>query len=314
MYVVGWTCVAVAAAVMFDYILMRRKKYLLKIVPRIILLFFFIHITLAVLYNDWDSGFQYYFFTTLFSCIFIPSVSVRIKIIVTACCLATYVLLGYASISGWVEPYPQAAKFSFIYFVINTTFVFSLILILAINYQSRLRSTFHKIAAMNETLERLATTDPLTGLLNRRSMTENLEILTAAAKEGAPYSVLLLDVDHFKKFNDCYGHDCGDLVLKLLSSLLNGILPPQHITSRWGGEEFLITVPASKKKAFDIAEKVRTHIEQNVLIFEGQPLQITVTIGVTSIQPGESAFAAITRADHGLLRGKAEGRNRVIEC
>lgn len=301
-----------ALVIMIDYILMR-CGYVLKIMAAIVLLLFFIHITLAVLYNGWDTGFQYYYFSTLFSIMFLPNFSIRIRVLIAACCLSTYLLLAYANLFGWVEPYPQAAEFAFVYFVINLTYVFSFIAILAIDYQSRLRHTFSLLADVNQKLEQLAATDPLTGLLNRRSMTAELEKASASANENSPYSLLLLDVDHFKSFNDRYGHDCGDLVLKQLSVLLNDMLP-QSMISRWGGEEFLIVFPAAKKEALPIAENVRTHIERNALLFKGLALQVTVTIGATTLQSGESVFAAVTRADHGLLRGKAEGRNRVIEC
>lgn len=158
-----------------------------------------------------------------------------------------------------------------------------------------------------EQLTHEATTDPLTGLANRRT----LEGMTAKwIEDQFPFAVLILDIDHFKVINDSYGHPAGDEVLKKLSALLLGSLQPGDACFRYGGEEFVFVLPlASLPEALERAEHIRTVCEQaDMPIGRG----ITISIGC-ALYPlhADSASMLFERADQALYRAKEEGRNRV---
>ncbi len=172
-----------------------------------------------------------------------------------------------------------------------------------------------KIATLVEDSQRLATTDSLTGLMNRRAF------VAAAAKEiercdrtNAELSVLLLDVDHFKLINDQRGHATGDCVLSALGALLPRHARPYDVVARWGGEEFVLALPiAGGRDACAVAERLRVAIESaDVRAVNGESVKITASIGVARAPPpGESVDAMLDRADCAMYAAKTAGRNRV---
>jgi diguanylate cyclase (GGDEF)-like protein/PAS domain S-box-containing protein len=156
--------------------------------------------------------------------------------------------------------------------------------------------------------------DPLTGLLNRRSMQEKLEEEHRRSKRtGSAYSCIMLDIDKFKNFNDNHGHECGDIVLKGVADALVGAVRTTDSVSRWGGEEFLILMPDTDPEGgFELAEKVRSRIQSEAIAYGELSFSVTVTAGVASCRgEDESEDSCIRRADEALLSGKAAGRNRV---
>jgi two-component system, cell cycle response regulator len=159
---------------------------------------------------------------------------------------------------------------------------------------------------------RLAATDSLTGLLNRRAFTEKFQ--EAQKRNAMPFSVLVLDVDHFKKINDSRGHDVGDVVLKRIASLLRSAARRRDIVGRWGGEEFVIALPGSPEVGARIAaERIRrTLADEPVETTLGEALLVTASIGVATAQSkSDSLEELIQRADKALYNAKARGRNRV---
>jgi diguanylate cyclase (GGDEF)-like protein len=161
-------------------------------------------------------------------------------------------------------------------------------------------------------LSRLALTDPVTSLANRRGGEEAFaREVSRARRGGTPLSLVLFDIDHFKHINDRAGHAVGDRVLRDISDILSGSQRGSDLAMRWGGEEFLVLLPdvgLSGARAF--AERVRENV-QNMAV--GEAGRITVSAGVAELQEDEDAAAALARADAGLYRAKAAGRNRV-EC
>lgn len=166
----------------------------------------------------------------------------------------------------------------------------------------------------NEALAEAARVDHLTGLLNRRGFTEELELeLGRELRTGRGFSVVLADVDNFKKFNDSNGHYCGDVVLKQVATILSQRVRMMDCVARWGGEEFIFLLPETGAEgAAIIAEKLREVIESLPLHFEGQRLGITMTFGVAAHRGDESIDMCIDRADTALYEGKAMGRNTVM--
>jgi diguanylate cyclase (GGDEF)-like protein len=158
--------------------------------------------------------------------------------------------------------------------------------------------------------------DPLTGLFNRRYMEESLEReVRRAARSGRPLGAILLDIDHFKQYNDSFGHDAGDTVLRELSSFLLSHIRSEDIACRYGGEEFVLILPdASLDVTRQRAESLREAIQHVRIQHRGQPLgTITFSMGVSTFpMHGATCEALLRSADEALYRAKREGRNRVV--
>ena len=157
--------------------------------------------------------------------------------------------------------------------------------------------------------------DPLTGLLNRRCMQEKLEEEFLRSKRTkAAYSCIMLDIDRFKSFNDSYGHECGDVVLKGVADALIGVVRSTDDVGRWGGEEFLILLPDTDRDGgYELAEKIRSRIQSEAIVYGDMDFRVTITVGIASSRgEEESVDDCVRRADEALLAGKAGGRNRVV--
>jgi len=168
---------------------------------------------------------------------------------------------------------------------------------------------------MLQRLYRQATRDPLTGLLNRRALSELIDSeMERNRRYDRKLSILLFDLDRFKRINDNYGHLIGDLVLKEFSALLLHELRQIDTVGRYGGEEFLVVLPETDLvSAKELAERIRAVIENSPAVSEkGQVINYTTSIGVTELIADEEIESAIKRVDDCLYRAKEEGRNRVV--
>lgn len=164
-------------------------------------------------------------------------------------------------------------------------------------------------------IERLATSDQLTGLPNRHGFQMLAgQAIEEARREQQPLSAVVIDLDHFKSLNDTHGHLAGDVVLSGFAELLRSSLRRSDIVCRWGGEEFIVLF---KNTALDtarqLADKLRQQLEQAHFFHADKALKVTVSIGLTALTPGENLDALIARADRALYRAKEGGRNRVAE-
>jgi len=176
-------------------------------------------------------------------------------------------------------------------------------------YQDRLRHNYHR------SME-LAVTDALTGLYNRRYMTNHLDTLLQKAKqEFKPVSVLIMDIDFFKNVNDTHGHDVGDDVLKSFSNRIGKSVRGIDLACRFGGEEFVVVMPDTDMGvASGVAERLRREIaEHSFKVSAGAlSLDLTASIGVTMSVEGEDTDSVLKRADEALYQAKRDGRNRVV--
>jgi diguanylate cyclase (GGDEF)-like protein/PAS domain S-box-containing protein len=163
-------------------------------------------------------------------------------------------------------------------------------------------------------LWQLATSDPLTGIPNRRAFFESIEHerarLTRYPGEAA---VLMIDIDHFKQINDTHGHAAGDAVLCHTVRQIRKLLRESDMLARLGGEEFAILLPqASREGALGLAERVRKVLEDTPLIYNDVPIHVTASVGVTIMSHTDSSTdKTLSRADHALYEAKRNGRNRV---
>ncbi len=175
---------------------------------------------------------------------------------------------------------------------------------------ARLRAAERMNQARRE-LIRLATVDSLTGLLNRRAFFERAEAVCVAGGEDRPVSLVMFDIDHFKKINDTKGHDAGDCVLKAVAAEVRRA-PGQ--AARLGGEEFVAILPDhDARKALDEAERLRIAVaETEVPLPSGGTVSVTISLGVAQYEPGESLDQFLKKADVALYAAKNDGRNRTV--
>jgi two-component system cell cycle response regulator len=173
-----------------------------------------------------------------------------------------------------------------------------------------------QMTTLYEDTRRMATTDALTGLLNRRAFIEAVERERARSDRHAfPMSVLLLDVDHFKRINDVHGHGCGDAVLQGVARVLEGVARRSDFVGRWGGEEFVVALPQTGEAGARVAaERLRRALA--AAMHSGpppdcRPLQVTGSIGIASSEAPWSIDALVGAADEAMYAAKSRGRNRV---
>jgi diguanylate cyclase (GGDEF)-like protein len=172
-----------------------------------------------------------------------------------------------------------------------------------------------RLKAERDALTADASCDPLTGLPNRRNLTTELEREHALARRGRPvFSVLLLDVDHFKAVNDDRGHQAGDSVLTVIAERLRHRARTSDVVGRWGGEEFLIVAADTNGEgAVALAEDLRRAISSTPIEIDGGAVSITASVGVAAWER-ETVEELLGRADHALYEAKSAGRDRVVSA
>ncbi len=176
----------------------------------------------------------------------------------------------------------------------------------------RLLEQLQRVDELNRALAELATTDSLTGLRNRRAFDHSLALeLAIVERHRSPLSLLMLDVDHFKRINDRLGHDAGDQVLQMIGQVLSAGARVIDIVARVGGEEFAVLLPnTGAQGAFEVAERMRLAVAQTPGAHGG----VTISIGAVTLQDGEAACSLYARADAALYAAKEAGRNRVAQA
>ncbi len=185
-----------------------------------------------------------------------------------------------------------------------------------------LKQSSDKIDALERTLEDLrreATTDGLTGIANRRYFDMVLQTMSGdAMNSGDDLSLLLIDIDHFKKVNDTWGHATGDAVIQFVATTLAQSVKGQDCVARYGGEEFAVILPAtSVDAAMHVGENIRTALARRLYVprhLDETVGAVTVSIGVACYEPGEALAEWIQRADAALYEAKKTGRDRVISA
>ena len=185
-------------------------------------------------------------------------------------------------------------------------------------YQStmaRLEASLQELEQVRQHLEEQSRIDELTNAYNRAYLEEALQAeLQRSRRFRHPFTLLFLDLDHFKRVNDDFGHACGDFVLKRSAGLVRGAIRPADILGRYGGEEFAVgLVECDESTAVRIAERIREAIARARLLYEGHEIVITVSIGVSMLRPEiEKIETLLAQADSALYQAKAAGRNRVM--
>jgi diguanylate cyclase (GGDEF)-like protein len=187
---------------------------------------------------------------------------------------------------------------------------------------ARLRQGREELASINETLRQknvelheISITDSLTRLYNRKHLMETLDReVTRSERYSHPFSLLIIDIDHFKKYNDTYGHLAGDEVLRRLASVFKETIRSSDYAARYGGEEFIIILPEiSPEQGVEAAERIRRKVGEQRFEGDGEAIEVTISVGVASYpENGKDAETVIRNADEALYEAKKLGRNQVI--
>ena len=173
---------------------------------------------------------------------------------------------------------------------------------------------FHCLNQTIEEYEKNAIYDSLTGCYNKKETEVFINKLfnSYLRYRRDPFSILMLDIDYFKKINDIYGHLAGDKALKEMANIVFKLIRQSDIFGRYGGEEFLIVLPSTKiTGAMKLAQRIKDSVENNVVDFNNQKIRFTVSIGATSVGINDTYESLIARADEALYEAKAKGRNRI---
>lgn len=268
-----------------------------------------IHAVLATMLIGWDSGFGFYMLLA------IPALMVsELRPPLLRHGMAVVVALGYFALDGAYRGHaPPDALPELVLRILHDFNVFAVLVMLAL-----LAALYnHLMHQAQATLRELATIDSLTGLRNRRSMTELIrQWEDTCATSASSLGFIMCDLDRFKSINDGYGHAAGDLVLQRVSRELAQALRAGDVIARWGGEEFLVLLPeTTPAQAEQVAERLRQQVQGlEVELADGRRLAVTLTLGVSTLGIRESAERSIARADAALYQGKAEGGNRVVQA
>ncbi len=180
-----------------------------------------------------------------------------------------------------------------------------------VNTVREMRRKQKALEQANVTINKLLNLDALTDLANRRSLMHHLNEYLQDRRSSNPFSLVMLDIDHFKAINDTYGHDIGDEVLKAVGRTLTQGSRENDLPARVGGEEFVILLPATDQQgAFIFAEKIRTL--SRLIQVPGTAQHITMSLGVTQKQPQDTPASILKRADNALYQAKRSGRDQTV--
>ena len=187
---------------------------------------------------------------------------------------------------------------------------------------ARLRQGREELASINETLREknvelheISITDSLTKLYNRKHLMETLDKeVSRSQRHSHSFSLLVIDIDHFKKYNDTYGHLAGDEALRRLASVFKECIRSSDYAARYGGEEFIIMLPEiGPEQGVEAAERIRHKVAEEIFNSDGESIKVTISVGVASFpENGEDAESVIRNADAALYEAKELGRNRVV--
>ncbi len=292
------------------YILSRRK--IVKIVYILGCLDILTVTFLTTMMLGWDTGFHLYILIIIPTLFYLPDIKTYFRLITTFSIFIIYCTLFYLSHHN--PPVYQLTPGIHNYLnYFNIVAIFYIITIINYMINLSLTNVENGLRSMNEELSLLAHVDPLTKILNRRSMHDFIQkSIKKAQTTGEHMSFIVADIDDFKKVNDTYGHACGDMVLEEVARVMAGTMREGDRISRWGGEEFLAVITnGSLERAIVVAERMRKSINDCRMTYNNETVSVTATFGISIRSADEDAAGCINRADMALYRGKKAGKNRV---
>lgn len=273
-----------------------------------------IWILLSIVLLGWDCGVQHYLFPLLVISFFSSYDNLKSKIAFSAALcalrLGLYIYCKYQSpVFGFTESFMIFLQF------LNSITIFICFSFICWFFSSKTQEAEKKLVSYNERLKKEAATDPLTKLMNRRKMMECMQenILSVEANQSATFSIALGDIDFFKRVNDTYGHDSGDIVLKELAALFSRSMENKGLVARWGGEEFLfLFLDMNGDQAMLALSSLMNEIRKQPIRCKGESLYVTMTFGLEEYDTIQGLTKTIKAADEKLYMGKDAGRNRIV--
>ena len=296
---------------------LKRMKIIFAIVNCTMTLF----IISSIILMGWNHNFYLYFFLiiplTLISCISRERTVYNLKyaliqfIIIGVALFASY---GYGLGHNPMYIVTKANKTIF-EFVTMINFIATSGMSFLINYAfiADVNVSNKRLASINDELNHIATHDPLTSLINRRSMNDHFyKAIDNYRNTQQKFSLILADIDDFKKVNDVYGLDSGDIVLKRVSKIITDAVPKPGVVCRWGGEEILILTYGNLNDAVKLAEQIRQSVASTSFVFNNTYIKSTLTLGVAEYNPDLPIGKIVTQADSNLYKGKKSTKNCVV--
>lgn len=266
----------------------------------------------VILYG-WECGVQLFMFVLLLFAFITSHTSAKQKIcFAVLMCAVRMAIFSYTRIATPIIQLSASAEM-FLQ-TINTIAIFVLTTAITILFCNDSLAMEKKLVIYNERLKDASRRDPLTKLYNRRAMTEYMEqMVERLDRYGNWFNVAIGDIDFFKKVNDTYGHEAGDLVLVQIAELLSAYMKSRGCVGRWGGEEFLLIFKdLNGEEAYIELEKIRSMVQRKKIVYNDQVISVTMTFGLEEYSYNKPVDYTINNADQKLYLGKNQGRNRVI--
>lgn len=272
---------------------------------------------ITTVFVGWDTGFSNLLFACITASFYFPLVVKTEKRNMLSLCFCILILLCYfvcyLLTSILIPITPLSRSWTIFFFIFNTLLSMALMVAFSFLFVWELMSKQRILQQQNDQLDELAHKDPLTHLLNRRSMNELIEThMDNLKKTGRRFTIVLGDIDNFKSVNDTYGHEAGDMVLVAVSEIISRNVGPSDLVSRWGGEEILILLSDPLEAATLTTDRIRKRIDENIVSHEGQDIHVSMTFGAAESIPGFRIEHLIQQADDKLYYGKKHGKNQVV--
>ncbi len=212
-----------------------------------------------------------------------------------------------------VYPLPAPESFYYIHKVFSAIGIMIAIFYICVKLERDIFIANKKNKENEEALIYTANHDPLTKLINRRRLWEHFHVYQDRKElYNSDYSICIFDIDNFKKLNDTFGHDCGDMILHDTSRIIHDMIPANVKLGRWGGEEFVLLFPRSTPDVIQDIEEIRRTVENNSFLYDGKTMNITLTFGVASSKGCSTIKEMLIEADGQLMKGKNNGKNQVV--
>lgn len=275
-----------------------------------------LHSFVATMVIGWQFGFAQYIIALIpvgfYICYTIDLKRGKVALALGSALFATVAYLSCKPISYFMSPPYESSiqSWELGLYLFNSVCAFIFLIIFSLIFIFEIQLSQTTLRHQNEILEKLASTDPLTGLYNRRSMDVFLD---QAVKADAGFALIMCDIDNFKKVNDTYGHDFGDVVLKDVARITTQQVGTDGYVCRWGGEEILILISgSSKEKVNRISENIRRNVANHLFELNNKWIHCTLTLGVATYRDGDTIEDTISNADYNLYQGKRNGKNTVV--
>lgn len=261
----------------------------------------------------WNTGAQYAYCTVLVYIFNGTHMTVRRKL-VDACIMIVCGFLTFMLGMTGKPVYLMSRYQTIVQEFMNMVSTMTSLALITLTFSFDTLDAERKLMDYNREITHQAETDALTGLMNRRAGEKYFEqIRRRSIREGFFVNIAMGDIDYFKKINDTYGHDAGDIVLKSLASLFQEFLDGKGMPIRWGGEEFLFVLAGiNGDDAYFEIDSLRRRIESHTITAGEQEIQVTMTFGVEEVGTGQILEDVLEAADRKLYMGKARGRNQVV--